>query len=35
VILNVVLAIVLTPVFNAMRAQRTPFDETVASDYHA
>jgi solute:Na+ symporter, SSS family len=35
VILNVVVAIVLTPIFNAMTAQRVPFDETVASDYHA
>jgi SSS family solute:Na+ symporter len=35
VILNVVVAIVLTPVFNAMTVQRVPFDETVASDYHA
>jgi hypothetical protein len=30
-----VVAIVLTPVFNAISAQRTPFDETIASDYHA
>ena len=35
VILNIVVAVVLTPVFNAMSAPRTPFDETVASDYHA
>ena len=35
VILNVVVAIVLTPVFNAVTAQRVPFDETVAADYHA
>src|ERR1700726_4730650 len=35
VILNVVMAIVLTPVFNAIAAQRTPLDETVASDYYA
>ena len=27
--------IVLTPVFNAITAQRTPLDETVASDYYA
>jgi solute:Na+ symporter, SSS family len=35
VILNIVVATVLTPVFNAISAQRAPFDETVASDYHA
>lgn len=35
VILNLVVAIVLTPVFNAMSARRAPFDETVASDFHA
>jgi solute:Na+ symporter, SSS family len=35
VILNIVLAIVLTPVFNAMSARGTPLDETVASDYYA
>lgn len=35
VILNLAIAIVLTPVFNAMRAQRAPLDETVAADYHA
>ena len=35
VILNIVVAIVLTLVFNARSAQRTPFDETVAFDYHA
>src|ERR1700726_2781018 len=35
VILNIVVAIVLTPVFNAIAAQRTPLDETVASDYYA
>jgi solute:Na+ symporter, SSS family len=35
VILNLVVAIVLTPVLNAMQAQRTPVDETVAADYHA
>jgi len=33
VILNLVVAAVLTPVFNAMRAPRAPFDETVATDY--
>ena len=35
VILNIVVTIVLTPVFNAIAAQRTPLDETVASDYYA
>ena len=35
VILNVIVAAVLTPVFNAFAAQRTPFDETAASDYYA
>ena len=33
VILNLVIAIVLTPIFNAMGAKRV--DETVAADYHA
>jgi solute:Na+ symporter, SSS family len=33
VILNLVIAIVLTPVFNAMGGKRT--DATVAADYHA
>ena len=35
VILNIVVAIVLTPVFNAISAQPTRLDETAASDYHA
>jgi solute:Na+ symporter, SSS family len=35
VILNLVVAIVLTPVLNAMNARRAPIDETVAADYHA
>jgi SSS family solute:Na+ symporter len=35
VILNILVTIVLTPVFNAIAAQRTPLDETVASDYYA
>jgi SSS family solute:Na+ symporter len=35
VILNIVVAIVLTPILNALGAQRAPSDETVASDYHA
>jgi hypothetical protein len=34
-ILNIVVAIVLTPIFNAIGPPRTRFDETVASDYHA
>jgi solute:Na+ symporter, SSS family len=33
VILNLLLAIVLTPVFDAMSARRVPIDETVAADY--
>jgi SSS family solute:Na+ symporter len=35
VILNLVIAIVLTPLFNGMNARRAPIDETVAADYHA
>jgi SSS family solute:Na+ symporter len=35
VILNIVVAIVLTPLFNRLSSQRTPIDETVASDYLA
>ena len=35
VILNLVVAIVLTPVVNAMRTHGAPADETVAADYHA
>ncbi len=35
VILNLVVAIVLTPVFNAMGGRRPTFDETAAADYHA
>lgn len=34
-ILNLVVAIVLTPVFNAMKARRAAFDETVPADYYA
>jgi SSS family solute:Na+ symporter len=34
-LLNLVLAIVLTPVFNALHARRVPVDETVAADYQA
>src|ERR1700736_4982092 len=35
VVLNLLVAIVLTPVFNAMSSQRVPVDETAAADYHA
>ena len=35
VILNLLVAVVLTPVFNAMSSRRIPIDETVAADYHA
>ena len=35
VVLNLLIAIVLTPIFNAMRAARSPADETVAADYYA
>jgi hypothetical protein len=35
VILNLVIAIVLTPLFNAIAARRAPADETVAADYFA
>jgi SSS family solute:Na+ symporter len=35
VILNLVVAIVLTPLFNAMGAHRAPVDQTVSTDYHA
>ena len=35
VILNLVLAVVLTPVFNAMSARDATVDETLAADYHA
>jgi solute:Na+ symporter, SSS family len=34
-ILNLMLAIVLTPIFNAISGRRTLVDETVAADYHA
>jgi SSS family solute:Na+ symporter len=33
VILNLLLAIVLTPVFNAMQVRAVPNDETIAADY--
>jgi solute:Na+ symporter, SSS family len=35
VILNLVVVVVLTPIFNAISARPTAFDETVASDYVA
>jgi SSS family solute:Na+ symporter len=34
-ILNLVVAIVLTPVLNAMSSQQAPVDETAATDYYA
>ena len=34
-ILNLVLAIVLTPLFNMLSAVKVPLDETLAADYHA
>jgi solute:Na+ symporter, SSS family len=35
VILNLVLTIVLTPIFNMLSRQGTPADETVAADYYS
>lgn len=35
VILNLVVAIILTPLLNGRGGRRAPFDETVATDYHA
>ena len=35
VALNLGIAIILTPVFNAMSARRAPLDATAAADYHA
>jgi len=35
VILNLVVVVVLTPVFNALSAHRAPADETAAADYFA
>jgi SSS family solute:Na+ symporter len=35
VLLNLLVAIVLTPVFNAMAANKTPVDQTVAADYQS
>jgi SSS family solute:Na+ symporter len=35
VILNLVIVVVLTPLFNAISARKVPLDDTVAADYHA
>jgi SSS family solute:Na+ symporter len=35
VVLNLIVAVVLTPVFNAMRGRPAPVDATVAADYRA
>jgi solute:Na+ symporter, SSS family len=35
VILNLAIAVVLTPLFNAMSPRSVPLDNTVAADYHA
>jgi SSS family solute:Na+ symporter len=35
VVLNLLLALLLTPLFNAMSAHRGRADETVPADYHA
>jgi SSS family solute:Na+ symporter len=35
VLLNLMVAVVLTPIFNAMVPRRVPVDETVAADYVA
>jgi hypothetical protein len=34
-VLNLVVAVVLTPVFNALRSGPAPADATVAADYRA
>jgi hypothetical protein len=34
-VLNLVVAIFLTPLFNMLSAGQVPIDETVAADYHA
>ncbi|HEV7612705.1 MAG TPA: sodium:solute symporter family protein [Steroidobacteraceae bacterium] len=34
-VLNLAIALVMTPVFNSMSARRDPVDETAAADYHA
>jgi SSS family solute:Na+ symporter len=33
IILNLLIAVVLTPLFNALSARRAPLDETLAADY--
>jgi SSS family solute:Na+ symporter len=35
VILNLAVAVVLTPIFNALRGGKPPLDATVAADYLA
>jgi hypothetical protein len=35
VLLNLAVAIVLTPIFNAMAANKVPVDQTVAADYQS
>jgi SSS family solute:Na+ symporter len=35
VVLNLAIAIVLTPIFNALSVPAKPFDETAPADYHA
>ena len=35
VLLNLLIAIVLTPIFNAMAANKTPVDQTAAADYQS
>jgi SSS family solute:Na+ symporter len=35
VLLNLVLVVVLTPLFNALRTRRVPLDQTAAADYLA
>jgi SSS family solute:Na+ symporter len=35
VLLNLLVAVVLTPVFNALSAQKTRVDQTVAADYQS
>ena len=35
VILNVIVAVVLTPVFNVMNTRQIPIDETFSADYRA
>jgi len=35
VILNIALVVILTPLFNALSAQRMPLDEIISSDFHA